>query len=200
MGKSRSLTLDQRHRVLGMLEGRMSVTAATRLIRVHNSTVSRLRSWYKAIGSLKDRCRPGRPRKTSAAEDRYIVMMSCHAGTASCLREKLLISFGRLPEQGFLLKKFFGVCIEEGSGPEDLTSAFLLLDAIARIGWIRPEIIAVELNVSGTISSLPTNLVSLLISPMGERVCGGVQVNATMNRTSSKGTDMVVVVMGRHNA
>ena len=44
MGKSRSLTLDQRHRVLWMLEGGMSVTAAARQIRVHHSTVSRLRS------------------------------------------------------------------------------------------------------------------------------------------------------------
>ena len=54
----------------------MLVTAAARQIGVHHSTVSRLRSRYEAIGSLKDRCRTGRLRKTSAAEDRYIIMMS----------------------------------------------------------------------------------------------------------------------------
>ena len=76
MGKSRSLTLDQRPRVLGMLEGGMSVTAAARQIGVHHSTVSRLRSRYEAVGSLKDRCRTSRPQKTSAEEDPYIVMTS----------------------------------------------------------------------------------------------------------------------------
>ena len=76
MGKSRSLTLDQRRRVLGMMEGRKSVTAAARHIGVYHSTVSRLWSRYEAIGSLKDRRRTGRPRKTSAAEDCYIVMTS----------------------------------------------------------------------------------------------------------------------------
>ena len=55
MGKSRSLTLDQRHRVLGMLEGGMLVTAAARQIGVHHSTVSRLQFRYEAIGLLKDR-------------------------------------------------------------------------------------------------------------------------------------------------
>ena len=132
MGKSRSLTLDQRHRVLGMLEGGMLVTAAARQIGVHHSIVSRLRSRYEAIWSLKDCRRTGRPRKTSAAEDRYIIMTSRR--NRFILREKLLISFGRLPEQGFLLKQLVGVCIEEGSRREDLTSAFLLLDAITRIG------------------------------------------------------------------
>ena len=64
MGKSRSLTLDQRHRVLGMLEGGMLVTAAARQIGVHHSTVSRLRSRYEAIGLLKDCRQTGRLRKT----------------------------------------------------------------------------------------------------------------------------------------
>ena len=59
-----------------MLEGGMLVTAAARQIGVHHSTVSRLQSRYEAIGSLKDRRRTGRPRKTSAAEDRYIIMTS----------------------------------------------------------------------------------------------------------------------------
>ena len=76
MGKSRSLTLDQRHRVLGMLEGGMSVTAAARQIGVHHSSVSHLRSPYEAIGLLKDRRRTSRLQKMSAAEDCYIVMTS----------------------------------------------------------------------------------------------------------------------------
>ena len=42
MGRRRSLTLDQRNRVQGMLEAGMSVTAVARQIGVHHSTVSRL--------------------------------------------------------------------------------------------------------------------------------------------------------------
>ena len=132
MGKSRSLTLDQRHRVLGMLEGRMLVTAAARQIGVHHSTVSRLRSRYEAIGSLKDYRRTGRPRKTSAAEDRYIIMTSRrnHFMSARKVANQLRAATGtRVSVQTIRWR-----CIEEGSSREDLTSTFLLLEAIARIG------------------------------------------------------------------
>ena len=76
MGRRRSLTLDQRNRVQGMLEAEMFVTAVARQIGVHHSTVSRLWSRWEAIGSLRDRRRSGRPRATTAAHDRYIVLTS----------------------------------------------------------------------------------------------------------------------------
>lgn len=76
MGRSRSLTLEQRNRVQGMLEAGMSVTAAARRIGVHHSTVSRLKSRLVATGSLRDRQRSGRPRVTTAADDRYILLTS----------------------------------------------------------------------------------------------------------------------------
>ena len=76
MGRRRSLTLDQRNRVQGMLEAGMSVTAVARQIGVHHSTVSRLLSRWVATGSLRDQRRSGRPRITTAAEDWYIVLTS----------------------------------------------------------------------------------------------------------------------------
>ena len=54
MGRHRSLKLDQRYRVQGMLEAEMSVTAVARQIGVHHSTVSQLWSRWVATGSLRD--------------------------------------------------------------------------------------------------------------------------------------------------
>ena len=76
MGRSRTLTLDQRNRVRGKLEAGVSVTEVARRIRVHQSTISRLKSRLAATGSLRDRRRSGRPRITTPAEDRYIVLTS----------------------------------------------------------------------------------------------------------------------------
>ena len=59
-----------------MLEAGMSVTAVARQIGVHHSTVSRLWSRWVATGSHRDRRRSGRPRITTAAQDRDIVLTS----------------------------------------------------------------------------------------------------------------------------
>jgi len=74
MGKNRSMALEQRNRTSGMLEAGMAVTNVARNIGVSNSTSSRLRTEINATGSLKDRPRTGRPRKTTANEDRYITL------------------------------------------------------------------------------------------------------------------------------
>ena len=75
-GRSRSLTLDKRNRARGMLEAGMSVTEAACRIGVHQRTISHLMSRLAATGSLRDRRRSGRPRITTPAEDRYIVLTS----------------------------------------------------------------------------------------------------------------------------
>ena len=76
MGRCRSLKLDQRNRVQGMLETEMYVTAVAHQIGVQHSTVSQLWSRWEATGSLQDRQRSGRPRVLTAAQDQYIVLMS----------------------------------------------------------------------------------------------------------------------------
>ena len=76
MGKNRSMTLEQRNRALGMLEAGMAATHVARNIDVSHCTISRLRTKFNATGSLKNRPFTGRPRKSTANEDRYITLIS----------------------------------------------------------------------------------------------------------------------------
>ena len=75
MGRLRSLPGVQRQRALGMLEGGMGVREVARRLGVAHWTISRLQTRYQqtAAGSVKDRPRRGRDRKTTAREDRYMV-------------------------------------------------------------------------------------------------------------------------------
>jgi len=59
-----------------MLEAGMAVTHVARIIGVSHCTISRLRTKFNATGSLKDRPLIGRPRKSTANEDRYITLIS----------------------------------------------------------------------------------------------------------------------------
>ena len=143
-----------------MLEGGMPVTAAMRQIGVHHSTFSHLQSQFEAVGSLKDRHRTGRPRKTSAAEDRYIVMTSCwncfmsarkvadqlRAATRtriSAQTVRRLLYRGRLRAR----RPYIGIPLARCHRQDQVNWA------INHRLWNQ---------VIGTISSLPTNLVSLL--------------------------------------
>jgi len=70
------MTLFERQRAVGMLEAGMSLTdVALQFIR-HVSTIHRLRHRLQGTGSVKDRPRSGRPRKTTPREDRFIVTSS----------------------------------------------------------------------------------------------------------------------------
>ena len=76
MGKNRSMTLEQRNRVLGMLEAGMALTHVARNIDVSHCTISRLRTKFNATGSLKNRPLTGWPRKSTANEDHYMTLIS----------------------------------------------------------------------------------------------------------------------------
>ena len=54
----------------------MAVTHVARNIDVSHRTISRLRTKFNATESLKDRPFTGRPRKSTANEDRYITLNS----------------------------------------------------------------------------------------------------------------------------
>ena len=61
-----------RNIIFGRLQAGESQNAVARLYNVHRSTISRLWQRYQQSGSTADRQRSGRPRITTAAQDRYI--------------------------------------------------------------------------------------------------------------------------------
>jgi len=78
-----------------MIEAVMAVTDVARNIGVSHETISRLRTKFNAIGSLKDRPRTGRPRKTTSNESRYITL------TSRRNRRNRLVSSQRITDQFF---------------------------------------------------------------------------------------------------
>ena len=76
MGRRPGLTLERRQMAIGMLAAEMSVRDVARHFGVTERTMSNLKRKFRETGTVKDRPRSGRPRKTTPAEDRYIVTSS----------------------------------------------------------------------------------------------------------------------------
>ncbi len=76
MGRRQAMTLERRNQAVGMLRGGMGVNAVARHFGVSGSTISRLRDRFDETGSVQDRQRVGRPRKTTPIEDRYVKLTS----------------------------------------------------------------------------------------------------------------------------
>lgn len=66
------LTEAQRNNAIGRLEAGESQTAVATTFNVSQSTISRLWNRYRQHGSTCDLPRSGRPRVTTATQDRYI--------------------------------------------------------------------------------------------------------------------------------
>ena len=66
------LTNPQRHEAIGMLRV-MSVNEVARHFNCHRSTIHKLKTRVQMTGNVNDLPRSGRPRVTSAADDRRIV-------------------------------------------------------------------------------------------------------------------------------
>ena len=64
------LSQPERDRAIGMLQAGRNRRAVARLFGVHHSTVVRLEQRYNTTGTSADRPRAGRPRVTTAAQDR----------------------------------------------------------------------------------------------------------------------------------
>jgi len=90
MGRRPRLTSEQRSIAIGMLHGGIQAKAVAAHFGVAASTISRLKSRFNETGRVQDRPRSGRPKKTSAADDRYIVVKS---------RKSRLMSAPKLTEQ-----------------------------------------------------------------------------------------------------
>lgn len=80
----RKLTDSERNQVIGMIRaGRNQIEVAAEF-DVSQSVISRLFSRYTETGSVSERPRSGRPRKTNAAQDRYIGISAARRPTVTC--------------------------------------------------------------------------------------------------------------------
>ena len=72
------LNNDERNHAIGMLNAGMSATVVSRHFGCIRKTIERLRRRFSVTGNVADRPRSGRPRVTTAADDRYIVLQHLH--------------------------------------------------------------------------------------------------------------------------
>ena len=68
------LNNDEQNQAIGMLNAGMSATVVSRHFGFTRKTIERLRRLFHVTGNVADRHRSGRPRVTTAADDRYIVL------------------------------------------------------------------------------------------------------------------------------
>ena len=68
------LNNDERNQAIGMLNAGMSATVVSRHFGCTIKTIKRLRRRFRVTGNFTDYPRSGRPRVTTAADDRYIVL------------------------------------------------------------------------------------------------------------------------------
>jgi len=76
MGRRPRVTSEQRSLAIGMLHGGMQAKDVAANYCVAASTILRLKGRFNETGRDLGRPRSGRPKKTSAADDRYIVVTS----------------------------------------------------------------------------------------------------------------------------
>ena len=68
------LNNDERNQAIGMLNAGMSETVVSRHFGCTRKTIDHLQRRFRVTGNVADRPRRGRPRVTTAADDRYIVL------------------------------------------------------------------------------------------------------------------------------
>ena len=68
------LNNDEQNQAIWMLNAGMSATVVSRHFGCTRKTIERLRRRFCVTGNVADRPRSGRPRVTTAANDRYIVL------------------------------------------------------------------------------------------------------------------------------
>ena len=70
------LSNEERMRVIGQLQGGVTAAQVARNFGVHEQTtcIRRLRQRYGVTGTVNDRPRSGRPRKTTRQQDRHIAI------------------------------------------------------------------------------------------------------------------------------
>lgn len=94
----RKLTIAERWQAIGMLNSGLSRRQIAGNFGVHHSIICRLVTRFQQTGSVDERPRSGRPKKTTAREDRYLARearMNCFL-TADKLRRRWLPAGGRV--------------------------------------------------------------------------------------------------------
>ncbi|XP_046556030.1 uncharacterized protein LOC124265285 [Haliotis rubra] len=91
MPQRRPLNDNNRSRAIAWLEDGESLRSVGRRLQVSPSVIHRLRERFQTTGRVQDRARSGRPRKTTRADDRYVVLHALRNRftTASALRLQL---------------------------------------------------------------------------------------------------------------
>jgi len=85
------LSLLDRGRAVGWFQDGVGIREIARRLQVSPSVITRLRQRYQATGRVEDRPRPGRPKKTTAREDRLITRraQAVRTSTANRIRRQL---------------------------------------------------------------------------------------------------------------
>ena len=68
------LNNDERNQTIGIVNAGTSATVVLRHFGCTRKTIERLRRRFRVTGNVADRPRSGRPRVTTAVDDRYIVL------------------------------------------------------------------------------------------------------------------------------
>ena len=68
------LNNDERNQAIGMLNTSMSATVLSRHFGCTRKTIERLRRRFRVTGNVANRPRSGKPRVTTTADDRYVVL------------------------------------------------------------------------------------------------------------------------------
>ena len=68
------LNNDEQNRAIGVLNEGMSATIVSRHFGCTRKTIEPIRRRFHVTGNVADRPRSGRPRVTTASDDRYIVL------------------------------------------------------------------------------------------------------------------------------
>ena len=68
----RKLSIAERWQAVGMSQTGLSNRRVAQRVGVHHSVIDRLMDRFQATGTVEDRPRSGRPRKTTPREDRLI--------------------------------------------------------------------------------------------------------------------------------
>ena len=68
------LNNDEQNRVIGMQNAGMSATVVSQHLGCTRKAIERLRRRFRVTGNVADRPLSGRPRVTTAADDRYTIL------------------------------------------------------------------------------------------------------------------------------
>ena len=96
MPNRRHLSVRDTERILGMLQAGATQRYAAAQFGILQSVVQRILQRFLDTGSVEERLKSGRPRKTSAVDDQYIVTMSRRQrfDTARTLNQQFLHATG----------------------------------------------------------------------------------------------------------